>query len=230
VKAPGAELSSLSQHGFILHNIEMSRDSVITIVDYGIGNLGSVLNMFRKVGVEAERSSDPEAVARADKLVLPGVGSFDRAMVTLRERGMIEALDEAVRRRGVQVLGVCLGMQLMVEGSAEGEQSGLGWIAGHAERFTFVDEPARRVPHMGWAGVERSGDCVLFENLGPDTRFYFVHSFHVVCADPTDVAATARYGRTFAASIARDNMMGVQFHPEKSHGFGMQLLRNFSRI
>lgn len=201
---------------------------MITVVDYGIGNLGSVLNMFRKLGIETRRSADPAVIAESQKVLLPGVGAFDRAMRALHDCGMVAALDHVVRERGATILGICLGMQLMTEGSAEGALPGLGWIPGRAERFQLDPQSKLRVPHMGWARIEPAADSALLANLDDHSRFYFVHSFQVVCRDAADVLARACHGAPFTAAFARANVLGVQFHPEKSHRFGMQLLKNFA--
>lgn len=203
---------------------------MITVVDYGIGNLGSVLNMFRKIGVEAQRSADPEVIAQADKLLLPGVGAFDRAMRALHDSNMVEPLNHSVLRRGATVLGICLGMQLLTNGSAEGVLPGLGWIPGSAQRLELGPDSKLRIPHMGWARLEPVSDSALLAGLDDHSRFYFVHSFGVVCERDADVLARARHGQPFTAAVAHANVYGVQFHPEKSHRFGMQLLKNFARL
>ncbi len=204
---------------------------MITIVDYGLGNLGSVENMLRHLGIETKRSGDPEVVRDADKLLLPGVGAFDRGMRNLRNAGLIDALVDAVRRRGVPLLGICLGMQLLMERSEEGEESGLGWIPGSVRRFVFPPGTAQlKVPHMGWNTVRVLRESPLLGQLPQASRFYFVHAFHVEPQRPEDVILEASYGIEFAAGIAHDNVYGVQFHPEKSHRFGMRLLESFAEL
>lgn len=204
---------------------------MITIVDYGLGNLGSVENMFRHLGIATTRSGDPEIVRDAGKLLLPGVGAFDRGMRNLHSAGLIEALIDAVRRRGVPLLGICLGMQLLMERSEEGEESGLGWIPGSVRRFVFPPGTSRlKVPHMGWNTVRALRESPLLGQLPLASRFYFVHAFHVEPERPDDVILEASYGIDFAAGIARDNVYGVQFHPEKSHRFGMRLLESFAEL
>ncbi len=201
---------------------------MITIVDYGVGNLGSILNMLKKVGARAEASSDPDVLRRAEKLILPGVGAFDAGMRKLRETGLIPLLNELVLEKKVPVIGLCLGMQLMTKRSAEGTEAGLGWFDAETLRFQFGPENAHlKVPHMGWNTLEVRRPHPLVADLGPEPRFYFVHSYHVVCADPADVVACTDYGHAVTAVIARRNILGAQFHPEKSHKFGMQLFRNF---
>ena len=204
---------------------------MIAIIDYGLGNLGSVENMLRKISAKALITSNPAEIAAARALILPGVGHFDLGMKNLRERGLRTVLDERVRGARVPVLGICLGMQLLGRGSEEGSEPGLGWIAGDVKRFAFPAGDRRVVPHMGWSEVE-TRDEVLFRDATTGAsaarqRFYFVHSYHMVCDEPSDVAAWCDYGYRFAAAVRRDNVMGTQFHPEKSHRFGMALLRNY---
>lgn len=202
---------------------------MIVIVDYGVGNLGSIKNMFKKVGFKAEPSSDPAVLRNAEKLILPGVGAFDAGMSKLRERGLIDLLNELVLEKNVPVLGHCLGLQLMTKGSEEGHEPGLGWIDAQSVRFKFEAENANlKIPHMGWNVLDIRRPHTLVEDLGQDARFYFVHSYHIVCANDTDVVAYTDYGYNFASVIARDNIVGAQFHPEKSHKFGMRLLKNFA--
>jgi glutamine amidotransferase len=205
-----------------------ARPPLIAIVDYGMGNLGSIANMLNKVGAESTVTSDPEVIASADKLILPGVGAFDNGMGELTKRGLIPVLQREVVARGKSILGLCLGMQLFTSGSEEGVAAGLGWISGKAIRLAPVlDSATLKVPHMGWSTIQPSRTDPLFAGLDADARFYFVHSFHVSCAEP-DVLARSVYGGPFVSAIRHRNIAGVQFHPEKSHRFGMQLLRNFA--
>jgi glutamine amidotransferase len=201
--------------------------TTVSIVDYGLGNLGSVANMLRKIGVSSVMASKPEEISRATALILPGVGHFDTGMRNLRERGLEPALTGQVMEKQVPVLGICLGAQLIARGSEEGTEPGLGWVAADVKKFKFADAVKLPIPHMGWNDVE-SSDAVLFKGLVPgQTRYYFVHSYHLVADDTSDVAAWANYGYRFAASVRRGNIYGTQFHPEKSHKHGMQLLRNW---
>ena len=195
----------------------------IVVVDYDMGNVGSIVNMMKKIGHAAEISADPAVIAKADRLIIPGVGSFDAGMENIRARGLVEVLNDKVIAGKTPVLGICLGMQLLGESSAEGTAKGLGWIPSQSVKFS---SEKLRVPHMGWN--ELASTHWLFEGEPADMRFYFVHSYHVVCADPAHALATASYGIDFTAAIGRDHILGVQFHPEKSHRFGMQLLRNFA--
>ena len=202
---------------------------MITIVDYGVGNLGSIINMLKKVGAKAQASSDPDVLRKAEKLILPGVGAFDAGMRKLNEAGLVPLLNELVLEKKVPVIGLCLGMQLMTKKSEEGVEAGLGWIDAETVRFKFGQENAHlRGPHMGWNTLDIQGQHRLVSGLGLESRFYFVHSYHIVCADETDVVAYTEYGYPLAAIINKNNIMGAQFHPEKSHKFGMQLLKNFA--
>ena len=196
----------------------------IVVIDYDMGNVGSIVNMMKKIGQPVEVSADAQTIARADRLIIPGVGSFDRGMENIRARGLVEVLNEKVITNRTPVLGICLGMQLFGDGSSEGQTSGLGWIPSESIR---IESTTLRVPHMGWNEIAPS-DHWLFRGEPADMRFYFVHSYHVVCKEPQHRIATTQYGGELTAAIARDHIVGVQFHPEKSHRFGMQLLRNFA--
>lgn len=203
---------------------------MICVVDYGVANLGSMLNMLRKVGVEAERIDTPEGLVEARKVVLPGIGAFDHGMSALAQRGLIEPLRKKVLEDGVPILGVCLGMQLLGAGSEEGESSGLGLVAATCRRIRPLEGSGLKVPHMGWSGISPRRCSSLLEGLDEQSRFYFVHSYHLVCDDPEDILACSRYGSDFVSVVERGNIFGVQFHPEKSHRFGMALLRNFASL
>jgi imidazole glycerol-phosphate synthase subunit HisH len=204
---------------------------MIVIVDYGMGNLGSIVNMLKKIGAKAKISSDRSDIDAADKLILPGVGAFDTAMRHLHESGLLDALNEAVLHRRKPTIGLCLGMQLLTEGSEEGKLPGLGWIAAETRRFRFPAELSNlKVPHMGWNSVAVNPDKPLVRDLQDPSRFYFVHSYHVVLRDPTDAAATTTYGYDFVSMIQKDHIMGTQFHPEKSHKYGMKVLSNFAEL
>lgn len=199
---------------------------MITIVESGAGNLGSIRNMLRKLGEPSRVTNDPEDVRVAGKLVLPGVGAFDKAMHYLRERELLAALDEAVLERRVPILGICLGMQLFSSCSEEGQAAGFGWLEATTRRFRFERPQRLKVPHMGWNEVRVVTRHPLFSNL-EKLRFYFAHSYYVECADPGLRTATTKYGFDFCSAVHRENIVGTQFHPEKSHQFGLKLLRNF---
>jgi glutamine amidotransferase len=218
----------ITSRGTIRDETAAARPPLIAIVDYGMGNLGSIANMLNKVGAESTVTSDPEVIASADKLILPGVGAFDNGMRELTNRGLIPVLKQEVVTRGKSMLGLCLGMQLFMSGSEEGVTAGLGWISGKAMKLAPVAESTPlKVPHMGWSTIQQCRADPLFAGLGDDARFYFVHSFHVACAESC-VLARSVYGGPFVSAIRHQNIAGVQFHPEKSHRYGMQLLRNFA--
>jgi glutamine amidotransferase len=201
---------------------------MIVIVDYRMGNLGSIANILRKVGAEAVVSSDPKIIAGAASLILPGVGAFDEGMKNIVELGLADVLERRALRDRVPTLGICLGMQLMALRSEEGARPGLGWVPAQVKRFRFPPEEKQlKVPHMGWNSVDAVKPTRLFNGYSGTPRFYFVHSYYVVCDREEDVIATAHYGFEFTAALQHDNLYGVQFHPEKSHLFGMTLLRNF---
>lgn len=198
------------------------------VVDYGMGNIASVINMGRKAGGTFTLSSNPDIVAGADKLILPGVGAFGRGMSNLQERGLIPALNHAVIERKVPILGLCLGVQLFTRGSEEGGADGLGWLAADTIRFKCdTDGSGLKVPHMGWNRVEPAKADPLLAGLPDEPRFYFVHTYHLACDAPDDVLLWAAHGTRFAAAVSRGNIWGTQFHPEKSHGYGLAVMRNF---
>lgn len=203
---------------------------MITIIDYGAGNVGSVLNMCRKVGFAAQISADPETILNAERLILPGVGHFDHGMKKLLESGLIEPMREAVAQKGTPILGICLGMQLMFEGSDEGELEGLGWIPGRVRRFPdMTDEEGNqlKIPHMGWTDVSPVPDTKMYQDWeDEDIRFYFVHTYYCDPAVESDVSGRANYGLNFCCSIERGNVWAAQFHPEKSHRHGMRFFKN----
>lgn len=207
--------------------------SDIIVVDYGMGNLGSIRNMLKKVGAECVVTSDPDVVAKASRIVLPGVGHFGRAMSNIAELGLKEVLDKKALVQRVPILGVCLGMQLMTESSDEAPDSpGFGWIPAQTRRFdnSRFPEPLR-IPHIGWNVMEVAKKHPLFEDDGiEEHRFYFVHTYAVTCTFPEDVLGHTSHGHPFVAAFARDNLVGCQFHPEKSHKFGMSLFRRFVQL
>lgn len=201
---------------------------MIAIVDYEIGNLGAVANMLLRIGAAAEITSDPARIERAERIILPGNGAFDACMRNLRATGLVPLLEDRVLRQRVPLLGICVGAQMLGHGSEEGTEPGLGWLELRVRRFPPL--PGLRVPHMGWNEVHpaRPGDprCAA---LPPDARFYFVHSYYLDPEDPADELLRANYGIDFAAAVARGHIVGVQFHPEKSHRYGKQLLGLFAR-
>ena len=205
---------------------------MITIVDYGMGNLGSIKNMFKYIGVETTIESDVDKIKNASKILLPGVGSFDTAMKKINESDLKEVLNEKALKEQVPVLGICLGMQLLTKSSEEGSISGLGWIEAQTMSFKDRIDINYRVPHMGWNLVNKSNDSLLikdFDNFD-EVIFYFVHSYFVKVEDEKNSILKTNYGVEFDSAIQKDNIFGAQFHPEKSHKFGMKLFENFARI
>nr|WP_255763620.1 imidazole glycerol phosphate synthase subunit HisH [Pelomonas sp. P7] len=198
------------------------------MVDYGVGNLGSIQNMLKKLGAESAVASDIATIERATKLILPGVGAFDAGMGQLNASGLRPALDEAVLSRKLPVAGICLGMQLMTDGSEEGQFPGLGWVPARTTRFAPAAGETMKIPHMGWSVVSGLKPSRALDFLEGESRFYFVHSYHVHCRDREDALLAAQYGSVvFDAAFERENILGFQFHPEKSHRFGMALLKAF---
>lgn len=201
----------------------------VTIVDYGMGNIGSIANMLKKLGVASLTSGDPAQIATAERIILPGVGAFDRAVRELDQRGLRAALSARVAE-GVPLLGICLGMQLLADSSEEGPGAGLGWIPGAVRRLPAegLDGPLR-IPHMGWSRVEATPAATALPSLGSDgARYYFVHSYAFVADDEADVLGRSTWGHPFVAAVGRGSVLGVQFHPEKSHRHGMALLADFT--
>jgi glutamine amidotransferase len=201
---------------------------MISIVDYGVANLGSMRNMLRRIGAETELITTADGVAKASKIILPGIGAFDHGMEALINLGLVEPLRQRVLGDGVPLFGVCLGVQLLGDSSAEGKRPGLGLLSSHCERLPA--DAGIRVPHMSWAHIVPTRPDPILDGLDEKARFYFVHSYHVVCSNPADVLAVADYGISFTAMIRRGNIYGAQFHPEKSHRFGMRLLANFVEL
>lgn len=195
------------------------------MIDYGLGNLGSVTNMLKRAGAETRLASTPEEILSSERVLLPGVGAFDEGMARLRDQRLVGPLREFAKS-GRPMLGICLGMQLLLDGSDEGESGGLGLIPGNCVRF--VETNGLRVPHMGWNTVDPTRADHLMDGLPQDSRFYFVHSYRVVPEREKDELGTTEYGGRFVSMIRADNVIGAQFHPEKSHAFGMTILRNFA--
>lgn len=202
---------------------------MITIVDYDAGNIRSIVNMLRTLGVRSRISNHPAEILEAERLILPGVGHFDYGMRNLIKRGLVDALAKRVLDDGVPILGICLGAQLLTRSSDEGDRLGLGWIEARTVRFDRTRMDARlRVPHMGWAETWSLRDNPMTCSIPDDARFYYVHSYHLVCDRDENALLAARHGYDFTAAIGQKNILGVQFHPEKSHRFGSAVLRSFS--
>jgi glutamine amidotransferase len=201
--------------------------NLITIIDYGMGNLGSIANMIKYIGYNSLITSDISEIESATKIILPGVGRFDKAMMNINSLGLLPVIKQKAIAQKTPMLGICLGMQLMCKNSDEGSEKGLGFIDAEVKRFSFTENQKLKIPHMGWNLAEQKKDNFLFTGMYEKPRFYFVHSYYVVCNNESDVLSTTFYGDNFVSSFARDNIVGVQFHPEKSHKFGMCLLKNF---
>lgn len=201
---------------------------MIAIIDYDIGNITAVVNMLQRLGLPCKVTADAAEVAQAERIILPGNGAFDACMQNLRASDLMPVLEQQVLQRKVPLLGICVGAQMLGHGSAEGVAPGLGWLDMRVERFPAL--PDLRVPHMGWNHVApvKNGHP-LTQDMTADTRFYFVHSYYMQPKDPAKVLLSAHYGIDFAAGVVQGNIAGVQFHPEKSHRFGKQLLSAFAR-
>lgn len=202
---------------------------MIIIIDYHAGNPNSVKNMIKKIGYDSEVSSYPALIGKAEKIIIPGVGRFDYGIGKLMELGLIEILNSKALIEKVPILGICLGFQLMTHKSEEGEEMGLGWLKADTMKFPSKNGQLK-VPHMGWDKVDYKKESYLFKYFIGDARFYFVHSYFVKAYDDSDEIGTTDYGCPFTSAMQNGNIFGVQFHPEKSHKFGMQLLKNFIEL
>ncbi|MEW5938032.1 MAG: imidazole glycerol phosphate synthase subunit HisH [Chloroflexota bacterium] len=217
---------------------------MIVIIDYGMGNLGSIANMLKQIGAQAEVTNDPQKIESAERLILAGVGAFDQGMQRLNDLNLIPLMKRKVLEQKTPFIGICLGMQLLSRGSEEGDLPGLGWLDAETLRFNFDSKPngdcatppatrppspvARlRVPHMGWNEIQIQKQHALLNDLGEEPRFYFVHSYYVKCNDADAVLACTDYGLPFHSILGKGNILGTQFHPEKSHRYGRKILENF---
>lgn len=204
---------------------------MITIIDYGLGNILAFINLYKRLGIPVNVAKTPDALNDATKLILPGVGAFDHAMEKLNQSGMRETVENLVLQKEVPVLGICVGMQMLAKFSEEGKLPGLGWIDGVVRKFDVSKLPhATRLPHMGWNDVKPVVDHPLLCMLHTSARFYFLHSYYFECKQSDDILATADYGESFTCAVKHKNIYGVQFHPEKSHHFGVKLLENFENL
>ncbi|MEI6268886.1 MAG: imidazole glycerol phosphate synthase subunit HisH [Methylococcaceae bacterium] len=204
---------------------------MIHVVDYGLGNVQAFLTLFKRLGFEATRAKTAADLTGTSKIILPGVGAFDHALELLNQSGMRPTLEALVLQDKVPVLGICVGMQILASASDEGQLPGLGWVPGKVRAFRDNEQSARLpLPHMGWNDVQPKPGHPLFAGLEADARFYFLHSYYFECEVPSHVAAVTAYGFDFSCAVSADNVYGVQFHPEKSHHFGTQLLKNFAEL
>ena len=204
---------------------------MLAIVNYGLGNIQAIANIYKRLDIPVQMAESSHDLFAAHKIILPGVGAFDWAMTRLNESGMRDVLDELVLKRHTPVLGICVGMQMMTEGSDEGSLEGLGWIGGRTKRFDDAALSGQtRLPHMGWNTVSPVHASCIFKGLGGEPRYYFLHSYYVEPSRSSAVLAKTVYGIEFASSVNDANVYGVQFHPEKSHQWGIQLLKNFAQL
>ncbi|SNV42419.1 Imidazole glycerol phosphate synthase subunit HisH 1 [Chryseobacterium taklimakanense] len=204
---------------------------MIVLIDYGVGNINAFLNIYKQLNIPARTAKKASELEGAEKLILPGVGHFDYAMQRFNGSGMRETVDEMVRTGKKPVIGICVGMQMMAKSSDEGLLPGLGWIDAHVEKFSDSQRSAKMpLPHMGWNDVYALKNNPLFTGLEQDARFYFLHSYYFKCTLPQDAVAEAEYGIRFTAAVNHENVYGIQCHPEKSHHFGIQLLKNFAEL
>jgi imidazole glycerol-phosphate synthase subunit HisH len=202
----------------------------ISIIDYGMGNLNSVKRKFSLIGIKANITSDPSIVINSEKIVLPGVGHFQKAVENLKELRLWDALNEAVLVKRIPILGICLGMQLMARHSEEGDVDGFGWFDADVVRFRVKEYLTHKVPHTGWNKILRMKESLLMTDIPDLSEFYFVHTFHFRCNTPSDILNETEYEYKFTSAVEKENIYGVQYHPEKSHDVGEQLMKNFTKI
>lgn len=204
---------------------------MITIIDYGLGNILAFVNVYNRLNIPVAVAKSADDLRNATRLILPGVGSFDHAMQQLDQSGMRQPVEQLVMQNRVPVLGICVGMQMLAKSSDEGELPGLGWIDGKVKKFDLSAMPRdTNLPHMGWNDVNPVVSGGLFKGMEQDSQFYFLHSFYFECNQQSNVLAVTDYGGNFSCAVRQENVFGVQFHPEKSHHFGSQLLKNFAEV
>lgn len=202
----------------------------ILILDYHMGNHLSVKKRLDTMCIEAEISSTFDSIAKADKIILPGVGHFGKAMENLKKLNLLDNLNEAVLIHKKPILGICLGMQLMAKYSEEGDTEGLGWFDAEVKRMSPLNKTNHKIPHIGWNSIKAAKENPLLAGLDESSRYYFVHAYHLVAANREDILATTLYESPFTSAIHREKMYGVQFHPEKSHDQGLQMIENFIKL
>ena len=203
---------------------------MITIIDYNMGNFAAIKNMLRKLGHDAIVTSDAEVLKNASKIILPGVGSFDYGIENLEKLGLIEVLNYKVLEEKTPILGVCLGMQLLTKSSEEGQKTGLGYIDAKTIKFKFDENSSLKIPNMGWNSINLFQKLGILDSEYEHQRFYFVHSYYVSCNNKEDILATSNYGIEFVSAYHHENILGVQFHPEKSHKYGLEVLDKFAKM
>lgn len=204
---------------------------MITILDYGSGNLNAIKNIYERLNISNEFADTKEQIEKADHIILPGVGAFDETISTLQEKGFIDVLNKKALEEKTPILGICVGMQMLSDSSEEGILKGLTWIPGKVKKFNKDLIPGKpKIPHLGWNSIEITRYCPLFKNVDPTVGFYFVHSYYYECANEANILCKTEYGKIFHSAVNRDNIYGVQFHPEKSHENGIQLLKNFATL
>ena len=202
---------------------------MITIIDYGLGNIKAFVNIYNQLNIKCNIASNAKELEDSTKLILPGVGSFDHAMTLLNKSGMRDSIETMVIERKIPILGICVGMQILANSSEEGDMEGLGFIEGHVKKFLNEDLSGFPLPHMGWNNVQHNSSEDLFLDIKDKSRFYFLHSFYFECKKNSHAIAYSQYGKDFECAVKKDNIFGVQFHPEKSHECGITLLKNFSQ-
>lgn len=203
---------------------------MIAIINYGLGNLASIKNMCKRLAIEAQITDDPEIISKASKLILPGVGHFEKGMENLKASGLQPLLNELVINKKKLILGICLGAQLMTKHSEEGDVGGLGWVDATTVRFDQSKINGLKIPHMGWSEIHLTQKNQLWLDLPHEPRFYFVHTYHFLFENKEEISATSTYSYNFACAFQKENIFGTQFHPEKSHKFGMKVLENFNKL